>query len=186
MSKYQKESSSIKKLLVYLGETSRNLLKVGEAVIFNPSAFMNLKRGTRILDDYPPFLLRKKISYLKRSKYFTFGNNTFYLTPWGREKIIKLVVKKKKDKKYRWDGRWRGIIFDIPELNRRDRSFLRKELHWMGFKELQKSVWVVPYNIEEELRALLKLWKLNFHGDIRLLKIDKIEKDTDLKKYFQI
>ena len=164
MSKYQKESSSIKKLLVYLGETSRNLLKVGEAVIFNPSAFMNLKR----------------------SKYFTFGNNTFYLTPWGREKIIKLVVKKKKDKKYRWDGRWRGIIFDIPELNRRDRSFLRKELHWMGFKELQKSVWVVPYNIEEELRALLKLWKLNFHGDIRLLKIDKIEKDTDLKKYFQI
>jgi len=56
----------------------------------------------------------------------------------------------------------------------------------MGFVELQKSVWVVPYNIEKELRTLLKLWNVGFRGDIRFLIIDKIEKDEDLKKHFNL
>ena len=136
--------------------------------------------------DYSRPYFSKKISYLKKSKYFTFKNNKFYLTPWGRIEIIKTVIKKRKDRKFRWDGKWRGIIFDIPELNRKDRVVLRKELKWMGFVELQKSVWVVPYGIEIELRTLLKLWKTDFKGDIRFLMIDKIEKDTDLKKYFSL
>jgi len=181
MSQPLKEDSLIKKILIYLGETSEELFKLGAVIIFAPHRFVQWGPV-----DLSEPLFRKKISYLKKSKYFTFKNNNFYLTPWGRVEVIKTVVRKRKDQKFKWDGKWRGIIFDVPELNRKDRVFLRKELKWMGFKELQKSVWVVPYDIEKELRALLKLWKMDFKGDIRFLIIDKIEEDEDLKKYFNL
>ena len=183
MPKLLKEDSLIKKILIYLGETSKELLNLGATIIFEPHRF--IKWGPVDLGYSQP-LIQKKISYLKKSKYFTFKNNKFYLTPWGRVELIKTVIRKRKDKKFEWDGKWRGVIFDIPELSRKDRNFLRRELKWMGFVELQKSVWVVPYDIEKELKTLLKLWEMDFRGDIRFLIIDNIEKDGDLKEYFNL
>lgn len=183
MPKPLKENSLTKKILTYLGETSKELLNLGVKIIFDPHSLM---KGMGFYTDYTRPYFHKKISYLKKSKYFTFRNNRFYLTPWGRVEIIKMVIRKRRNGKFKWDGKWRGVIFDIPELNKKDRDFLRKELRWMGFKELQKSVWVVPYDIEKELRTLLKLWKMDFKGDIRFLIIDKIEKDKDLREYFNL
>lgn len=179
MSKSLKEDSLIRKILIYLGETSVELLRLGATVVFDPHSFLKGIPG-----GYPKAQLAKNISYLKRSKYFTFKNNKLYLTQWGRVKIIKAVIRKKNEEELKWDGKWRGVIFDIPELNRRDRNFLRRELHQMGFKELQKSVWISPHNFEKELKALLKLWRVDFSGDIRFLIIDKIENDSDLRKRF--
>lgn len=181
MPKSLKEDSLIKKILIHLGETSVELLKLGATVAFDPHSFL---RG--IPGDYPKAQLAKNISYLKRSKYFTFENNKFYLTQWGRVKIIKAVIRKKNKEELKWDGKWRGVIFDVPESNRRDRNFLRRELHQLDFQELQKSVWISPHNFEKELRALLKLWKIDFSGDIRFLVIHKIENDSDLKKKFNL
>jgi len=69
--------------------------------------------------------------------------------------------------------------------SRRDRDFLRRELLWMGFKELQKSVWIYPYEIEKELKALLEFWKADFAGDIRFLTIENMD-DKDLREYFNL
>ena len=71
-------------------------------------------------------------------------------------------------------------------MDRGQRNLLRKELRWIGFKELQQSVWITPYNIEKELLVLLKLWQRDFKGDIRFLKIDKIVGDGDFKKSFNL
>jgi len=74
----------------------------------------------------------------------------------------------------------------VTEKNRHERNFLRKELKWMGFKELQHSVWITPYDIEKELLCLLKLWRKDFKGDIRFLKIEKIINDRDFRKTFSL
>ena len=122
---------------------------------------------------------------MKRSPYFSVKDNKFYLSSKGRIEIIKIIIKEKSKTK-KWDGKWWAIIFDIPEASRRERNFLRKELKWLGFKELQHSIWFTPYNIEKELLVLLKLWNKDFKGDIRFLKIDKITEDKDLKKLFNL
>ena len=107
------------------------------------------------------------------------------MTPKGRIEIIKIILWKKLENK-KWDGKWRVIIFDIPEMSRRDRDFLRRELKWIGFIELQKSVWIFPFDMEKELMALLKLWKLKFKGDIRFLIVEKITEEEKLKKHFNL
>lgn len=99
--------------------------------------------------------------------------------------IIKNIIKKKKKTK-QWDGIWRAIIFDVPESERRHRNFLRRELKWMGFRELQHSIWITPYNVEKELLCLLKLWHRDFKGDIRFLNIQKITNDADFRKIFRL
>jgi phenylacetic acid degradation operon negative regulatory protein len=52
-----------------------------------------------------------------------------------------------------WDGRWRLVIFDVPETRSITRDRLRRYLQNHGFGYLQKSVWITPDPATEE-RAL--------------------------------
>ena len=123
---------------------------------------------------------------MKRTGYLKEKAGKLYVTEKGRIKVIKKVLKnKQKTEKKKWDGKWRGIIFDIPEASRKERNFLRRELEWIGMVEAQHSVWLFPFDIEKELKALLKLWKKDFEGDIRFILIEKMN-DADLKKRFNL
>jgi phenylacetic acid degradation operon negative regulatory protein len=53
-----------------------------------------------------------------------------------------------------WDGRWRLVIFDIPNQRNAERARLRRYLHGRDFGYLQNSVWISPDPLEEEHRAL--------------------------------
>lgn len=57
--------------------------------------------------------------------------------------------------KYVWDGKWRIVIFDIPESKRTVRNLLRRRLQDWNFKIWQKSVWVSKRNITNKLRKLI-------------------------------
>lgn len=173
---YKKDSLS-SKILLYLQDTSKDLLDASITIMFNPRKLM---RGMGIYKDY-----NKTFYNLKRSPYFFEKDKDFYLTTFGRIKIIKNIIEGKRQNK-KWDEKWRAIIFDIPESNRRSRNFLRKELKWMGFKELQHSIWIIPYNIEKELLFLLELWHADFKGDIRFLIAEKITNDKDFRKIFNL
>jgi DNA-binding transcriptional regulator PaaX len=53
-----------------------------------------------------------------------------------------------------WDGRWRMVVFDVPEDRRGLRDKLRKQLHYRGFGYLQHSVWITPDSVSEDRRLL--------------------------------
>ena len=55
-----------------------------------------------------------------------------------------------------WDGKWRIIIWDIPEKKRAVRDLLRSKLKELGFKHWQKSVWASKVNCTQLLRDFLK------------------------------
>jgi CRISPR-associated endonuclease Cas2 len=81
------------------------------------------------------------------------------LTTLGREELVKL----KEDRglkltsgKKRWDGRYRLVIFDIPEKSRIVRDTLRRRLKEFGFVGWQKSVWVTKENVTRALRSFVK------------------------------
>lgn len=181
-----KKGGLTEKILSYLGETLKNLFDFGVRVIFDPHS---LVRGFSLYHPPgpPPSVMKKefqkRMNSLKKRGYVKETKDGWELTPKGRIILIKLILWKKLQNK-KWDGKWRVIIFDIPELNKRDRDFLRRELRWIGFAELQKSVWVFPYDMEKEILALLKLWKMEFQGDIRFLIAEKITGEEELKKRF--
>jgi hypothetical protein len=125
-------------------------------------------------------------NYLNRSPYFYERNGNYFVTPRGRIKIIKKILQDKLDKENRWNGYWWAVAFDIPEKRRRARELLRRELKYMHFVEIQKSIWVTPYSVEKELKALLKLWLKDMSGNIKIFKIEKIIDDGELKEIFEI
>jgi len=179
-----KKDSIPKKLLLAIGSQSKDLLRTGATIIFDPKEVV---RRYSLYTNYsvPYSKISSGVFNLKRYGYLKEGkiNNRqkLYLTSKGKTEIIKNILKRRK--KRRWDGKWRMVIFDIPEINRRSRDFLRRELQWIGFKELQKSVWIFPYDFEKEFKVLLKFWKINFQGDIRFLIIEKMN-DKDIQKFF--
>lgn len=64
------------------------------------------------------------------------------------------------------------MIFDVEEKLRRKREVLRAKLKELGFALLQKSVWVSPYNIEEDLNSFLK--SQNLEKGVLFLTVSKI------------
>lgn len=109
----------------------------------------------------------KQNGYLKTLKVK--DKSVIILTPKGLEKIF-MVKMKLKDKKTRKDKQWQMILFDIPEKKRKERDYFRKGLQYLGYKGLQKSIWVCPYDIEKETKDLIKRYKLESHVELLLVK----------------
>src|SRR3989344_2339715 len=84
----------------------------------------------------------------------------------------------------RWDKKWRIVIFDIPEKKKKARDALRWELKKLGFFELQKSVWVFPYECGDAIDFLVELFEIR--NCVRLLEVAKISNDADLRLYFNL
>lgn len=82
-----------------------------------------------------------------------------YLTLTNHKGILveRFPLIKLRDK---WDGKFRVVIFDIEEVNKRRRDFLRNKLKELGFGMWQRSVWVSPLPIEKEFKEFLKEQKL--------------------------
>lgn len=113
------------------------------------------------------------------------GKRFLQITPKGRKAFTfeqaKIALKNQKKK---WDGRWRMVVFDVPERRRRTRNRLRAVMLEIGFIRLQDSVWVYPYDCEDFL-ALLKV-ELKIGKDVLYAIADTIEYDRDIRKHFKL
>lgn len=102
------------------------------------------------------------------------------ITSKGKEYISKKILQTKIKKK--WDGRWRVLIFDIPETHRSKRNLIRRELLNVGFVMLQKSVWVYPYDCEDLITLLKAESKIGLK--MIYMVVYSIEGEDLLKKTF--
>ncbi|MGB4076139.1 MAG: CRISPR-associated endonuclease Cas2 [Minisyncoccia bacterium] len=89
-----------------------------------------------------------------------------------------------KVRKRRWDGKWRMVVFDIPERRRHVRERLRSIVRHIGFFRLQDSVWVYPYDSEDFI-TLLKA-ELRTGKDILYAVVEEIENDTPIRQFFHL
>jgi DNA-binding transcriptional regulator PaaX len=83
-----------------------------------------------------------------------------------------------------WDGKWRILIFDIPEKRRWLRDRVRDTLLAVGFKRLQKSVWVYPFDCEDFITLLKADFKIG--RDLLYLIVEGLENDAALRDYFEV
>jgi len=87
-----------------------------------------------------------------------------------------------KRKPKRWDGRWRMLIFDIPETRRSTRDKIRRSLISVGFQRLQDSVWAYPYDCEDFVSLLKADFKIG--KDMLYLIVEEMEGDRHLRDSF--
>jgi hypothetical protein len=110
--------------------------------------------------------LMKIINEFKRDRLVDYrekgnGNVEIILSEKGRKKVLEFDIDKIKIiKPICWDKKWRVVFFDIPEKRRAERNVLREKLTELGFKELQKSVFVHPYPCLDEINFITEYFQL--------------------------
>lgn len=88
------------------------------------------------------------------------------------------------DKKTRWDGKWRLVMFDIPHTKKKARDALRRKLREIDFYPLQKSVFIAPYPCENEIDFIGSIFEVRKY--ILILYVSRFEGEEKLKHYFKI
>ncbi len=83
-----------------------------------------------------------------------------------------------------WDKKWRLVIFDIPENRKKFRDALRRKLKELDFYELQKSVFVFPFECQNELDFIIEFFQLRPY--VRCGLLQSIDNDLHLRKIFKL
>jgi len=115
------------------------------------------------------------------------GQEFLEITELGRKELLRYNIDELSiNKSEKWDGKWRMVIFDIPEKYGEGRRALSKKLKELGFYRLQKSVFIYPYECENEIDFIREFFGVKKF--VILLRVSTINEYHDLiiKKYFNL
>ncbi|MFA6515205.1 MAG: CRISPR-associated endonuclease Cas2 [Candidatus Paceibacterota bacterium] len=148
-------------------------------------SFSDIFKTARQKYSYPETIKRMEkkglINFINRE-----GELRIILTNKGKSVARSFLLQDYKQfkKPIRWDGKWRLVMFDIPENKRKLRNIIRFHLKKIGFLQVQGSVWVYPYPCEE----IITIIKTNFNFDDEIIYItaNSFEKDFRFKKIFKL
>lgn len=134
--------------------------------------------------------LKRSIALLYKSKLLEEkpnkgGSVTLVLTEKGKKRALTFKIDEMEIKEPKhWDKKWRVIIFDIPEIFKKKREVLRFQLKRLGFQELQKSVFVHPYDCYDETEFITEFYQLRRF--VRFMIAEKIDNELHLAKRFRL
>lgn len=97
------------------------------------------------------------------------GNKSHYsLTVSGVKRMDEAAARIFKFKPETWDGKWRILMYTIPEEKRNLRDEFRKELVWSGFGTISNSFWVSPNKLENTVKDLIRKYDIDEYVDFFL------------------
>lgn len=91
------------------------------------------------------------------------------LSQKGQDKAILMKVLQTGE----WDGKWRVVVFDIPEDMRKVRNIFRARLKIWGFTPWQKSVWVSKKDLKDVLRKYIR--DIGIKDWVKVFESDNLE-----------
>ncbi len=101
------------------------------------------------------------------------GNKSYYfLTDRGVKRMEEAANRIFKLKPEQWDGKWRMLMYTIPEEIRSIRDELRKELVWSGFGSMSNSCWISPNKLEKQVEDLIEKYEIKEYVDFFIATYD--------------
>ncbi|OGZ79519.1 MAG: hypothetical protein A2358_03600 [Candidatus Staskawiczbacteria bacterium RIFOXYB1_FULL_37_44] len=131
--------------------------------------------------------LQREINNLYKSKSIKKKENpngsvTITITDKGKLKALTYKFEEMRIDKKDWDDKWRILTFDVPEKVRWGRDALRDKIKKLGFYELQKSVFIFPYNCKDEIDFIVEFFNIRKH--VRFGVLESIDNEKHLKEIF--
>lgn len=83
-----------------------------------------------------------------------------------------------------WDGRWRLVIFDIPIHLKANAHAFRTDIKQLGFKLLQRSIWISPYPCQTQIAVLRQIYEIKPY--VRIIEAVAIDNEAELKVLFHL
>lgn len=109
----------------------------------------------------------------------------YKFTENGKSWFKSSLLRHYKELGIKWDGKWRIVIFDIPQELHNKRNRFRKKIKSLGFYMIQKSVFAFPYPCEEELARYCN--ELNISDYINVISAHNLGFiDDEVKKFFNL
>lgn len=115
---------------------------------------------------YKPWATKKVLSQLEKRKYISIqyqgdGDVTVKITQAGMMRALTYKLETMRIVPKTWDGKWRVVIFDIPNTEKKLRDLFRMRLKQLSMYQLQESALCL---------RILVLMKLSFYGDYMELR----------------
>lgn len=158
---------------------------VGVEVFLNPSIYNDpssyifenfgcekniRKKKTKIKET----TIKQSLWRLRKQGFVEKKREKYFLTKAGKL-VMEYVMKKRKAVNVKWDGKYRVVIFDIPEKERKTRNWLRQELYLLNYQKLQESVFIGKHSLPSDLIKDLKEKKIGNY--VNYLLVDKVYKN---------
>ncbi|OGF74148.1 CRISPR-associated endonuclease Cas2 [Candidatus Giovannonibacteria bacterium RIFCSPHIGHO2_02_43_16] len=170
-------------LLLLLGGVALGLARSPRQYFY---IIKNIKKDWRTIE-------KRKLYYslnkLRKEKYIEIKNSRdgsamAVLTEKGRNKALAYSIDEMMiPPMARWDKKWRIILFDIPEKHKKARNALAAVLKRMGWYQFQKSVFVHPFECENEINFVVRFF--NIEPYVSLIKTEDIDRETELRAHFK-
>lgn len=184
----EKKYAKVKTVLTLLGKGA-----IITAAILAPksaSILLPLVKESSDWDEWKKYnvsYLKRTLEKLEKQKEIEVvdenGEKVLRLTKNGKRKVLKYSIDSMIiDKPKHWDGKWRMVIYDIPSSNRKLSNIIRSTLDNLGFYQMQKSVYLLPYHCFDQIEFLRQYYGLGDH--IQYIVIEQIENDDLYKTYF--
>lgn len=178
-------SDIIDGFLLAVGVTATSTL-----IILAPNSLIALEKPlTKLLGRDRRKEAKRIAQYMKDKKLISVTPNgddsyTVTLTKKGKRRTQKARFDRLSIPSQKWDSKWRIFMFDIPEKHKALRDFVSYHVKRLGFKHLQRSVFVFPYPIDDFVAVLCEV-----HPELRpyvvVLTTDEIDKHNQLVKSFK-
>ena len=115
------------------------------------------------------------------------GSIKVCLTENGKKLILQYELDKIKiEKPKKWDGKWRVIIYDIPQSLRKASDAFRRKIRELGMYQLQKSIWVYPYDCIKELDFLCAIYQIPLADCVLYFRAEELPKQKEIKQFFSL
>ncbi|MDP3963301.1 MAG: hypothetical protein Q8Q39_02270 [bacterium] len=183
--------------------STRALLSIGQAFLtclneffeFTDAMFMAHPAYRAIFRSHKKDSLRIAIRRLEQKEMIVRVPSVpgkFMLTPKGKRYIDQVLCRIGAFKKaetikneFVWDGKWRILVFDVPEKRKKERRLLRYELFASGFRKMQRSVWISPHQVNAQfIERLNGIGKLG--GNIEFVVAESISNEHTYMKIFSL
>ena len=132
--------------------------------------------------------IQRALQYLRSRKLIDiekqYNKEVFALTKLGHSRVQKLLKSFGIKKPASWDGKWRIVIFDIPETKKDTRETFRRQLRSLGLANVQKSIWVHPYDCRDQIFYLAG--NMFIKPCVRYIVAEEITGEQDLKRRFDL
>ncbi len=164
-------------VLKILGVSS---IVIASAVFPNiPSAIVAVHKGWRKFNKRD---LGKIIKRLERQEMLLIRESgeqiTIEITEKGKRRLLEYSFENISLKAKPRDGKWRLVMFDIPNEKKNNRDVFRRKLLQLGLISLQESVFVSAFPCKEEIDFLCHY--LQISDFVTLVVLDSIERGEQL------
>ncbi len=186
--------SDKKKRKIRLGKTQQKILLllfggIALGLSGSPKRYFQILNG--VSDDWKEIdkrHLKRAVEKLYESKLIEEkenkdGTTTITLSEEGVKRALTFDLDKIKIKKpKKWDGKWRIVLFDVPEKKRVIRDALRHYIQNVGMYEYQKSVFISPYDCKDEIEYIIEVNEAKKF--VRFVVADSIDNELHFKTIF--